>query len=120
MVPSPPRRILVVEDEAMVALQLKALLESLGHSLVGPAASLEQALALIQSDEIDAALLDLKLADGDSIPAAEVLLKRNIPFAFTTGFGPEALPGQLHAVPWLAKPYRDEDVHALIATLLRA
>ena len=48
MVPSPPRRILVVEDEAMVALQLKALLESLGHSVVGPAASLEQALALIQ------------------------------------------------------------------------
>ena len=57
----------------MLALQLKALLESLGHSVVGPAASLKQALKMVREQEIDAALLDIRLTDGDSIPAAEVL-----------------------------------------------
>ncbi len=114
------RRILIVEDEAMLALQLKALLESRGHSVVGPAASLKQALKIVREQEIDAALLDIRLTDGDSIPAAEVLLNRNIPFAFTTGLGPEALPAPLRSLPRLAKPYRDEDVHSLIAELLDA
>ena len=102
----------------MVALELKALLESQGHSVAGPVASLEQALALIQHEEIDAALLDFGLGDGNAIPAAELLQKRKIPFAFTTGFGPQMLPEPLHTVPRLAKPYRDKDVQALIATLV--
>ncbi len=114
-----PRRILIVEDEAMIALQLKALVESQGHSVAGPVASLKEALGVIQSEEFDAALLDFGLGDGDSIPAAELLQKRKIPFAFTTGFGPEALPGPLRTVPRLTKPYRDEDVYALIATLVQ-
>jgi DNA-binding LytR/AlgR family response regulator len=107
-----------VEDEAAVALQLKALVESQGHSVAGPAASLGDALTLIQREEIDAAFLDIRLVDGDSIPAAEVLWKRKIPFAFTTGLGPEMLPGPLRTLPRLAKPYRDEDVHALLAASL--
>lgn len=111
------RRVLIVEDDAMVALALKALLESQGHSVAGPAASLEQALALIQNEQIDAALLDFGLADGNAIKAAELLRKRKIPFAFTTGFGLETLPEPLRTVPRLAKPYRDKDVQALIATL---
>jgi DNA-binding response OmpR family regulator len=73
-----PRRVLIVEDEAALALQLKMLVENQGHSVSGPAASLKRALILIQEDDIHAALLDIRLADGDSIPAAELLQKRNI------------------------------------------
>jgi PAS domain S-box-containing protein len=113
----PPRRILIVEDEAAIALQLKSMVESQGHSVAGPAASPERALGLIREGGIDAALLDIRLGDSDSVRVAEYLLIHKIPFAFTSGLGPDMLPQPLRSLPRIDKPYRDEDVCRLIATL---
>ena len=75
-------RMLVVEDEALVALQLQNDLEQAGHHIVGPARSLKHGLMLASQEEIDAALLDVSLGRETSAAIADQLLARNIPFAF--------------------------------------
>lgn len=99
-------RILVVEDEVLVAMQVKEDLESSGHIVVGPAQTVDQGLALVEREQIDFAFLDLQLGDELSIPIAEHLLRRGVPFAFTTGFDDHSiLPKQFHQIPCLTKPY---------------
>ena len=79
-------RILVVEDEGLVALQLQADLEDAGHCVVGPARSLAQGLELAEEEGIDAALVDVSLGRETSVPIADRLMERSIPFAFATGY----------------------------------
>lgn len=85
-------RVLVVDDEALIAMMLCDLLSEFGHQTVGPAYSEGQALELIASTEIDAAILDVTLGDHDCFGVATVLGERGIPFAFATGHGAHAVP----------------------------
>jgi CheY-like chemotaxis protein len=113
------RRILVVEDEALVALQLQEDLESDGHHVVGPARCLEQGISLALSEDIDAALVDVSLGRDTSAPIADQLLARNIPFAFATGYADGTmLPERLRAVPRLSKPYALAEVRRLVESLV--
>jgi PAS domain S-box-containing protein len=99
-------RVLVVEDEALVAMQVKSDLENAGHIVVGPARTLAQGIELARSNELDFALLDLRLGDDLSTLVAEQLLSRSIPFAFSTGYEDRGiLPKHLQEIPCLAKPY---------------
>lgn len=99
-------RILVVEDEVLVAMQVKEDLESSGHIVLGPAQTVDQGIAFVEREQIDFAFLDLQLGDELSTPIAEHLLRRGVPFAFTTGFDDYSiLPKQFHQVPCLTKPY---------------
>lgn len=81
-------------------------MEDAGWQLVGPALSLQQAVVLAENEDCDCAVLDIHLDDGaTSLPAAEILLERGIPFLFATGLGfPGQLPG-FEGVPVLRKPY---------------
>lgn len=82
------KRILVAEDEALVALELQQALESEGADVLGPAESLLKALETVtHAAEIDAAVLDIDLAGEDVYPIAELLLQRGVPFVFYTGYG---------------------------------
>ncbi len=113
------RRILILEDEAAAALQLKALIEAQGHIAVGPAARIKDAERLIEKGEFDAALLDIKLADGDVLPIASRLIERKVPIAFLTGSADPALPEAFKSVPKLLKPFTDSEVLSAIGLLCK-
>jgi PAS domain S-box-containing protein len=100
----PGNRILLVEDESLVAMMIGEALRELGYSVVGPCATAADAAAAIDSTDVNAAILDVNL-DGELVyPVAELLATREIPFAFITGYGEESLSPRYANVPVLQKP----------------
>src|ERR1700709_523125 len=81
------RRILIIEDEVLVAMYLEELLTEMGHQVAGPAARINDALELAREAAFDFAVLDVNLAGVPSFPVADVLRQRGIPFVFVTGYG---------------------------------
>jgi PAS domain S-box-containing protein len=115
----PGTRILIVEDEGLVALQLQQDVERAGHQVVGPARSLRHGLMLVSQERIDAALLDVRLGQETSAAIAEQLLARAIPFAFTTGYADNVmLPDHLRKVPKLSKPYLGGEIVKMLKSLI--
>jgi CheY-like chemotaxis protein len=99
------RRVLVVEDEAMVAILIEDLLADLGCVVVGSASTAAEAMTLAAAGQFDAALLDVNLGEGEtSFAVAEALRRAGLPFAFLTGYGPAGVRPDLRDVPVLAKP----------------
>ena len=110
------KRVLVVEDEPVVAMCLEDILEGLGCITIGPASRLTEGLKLAQENALDAAILDINLGGEHSTAIADTLTARAIPFAFASGYG--AAPEQFEAHPLIEKPYREADVIAALRTLL--
>lgn len=104
------RKILVVEDEPMIVMLIESLLEELGCVVADVAARPAPALGIIDTTEIDAAILDVNLNGDDSFGIATVLADRRIPFVFATGYGGSRLPPQFADRPVLQKPYRIEEL----------
>jgi len=100
------RRLLVVEDEYLIAADLTASLESLGVEVIGPAASVDEALFLVETNggRLDGAVLDINLRDERVYPVADVLTARGVPFIFTTGYDAIALPNSYAGAPRCEKP----------------
>jgi CheY-like chemotaxis protein len=99
------RRILLVEDEYLVARSLCGLLESWGATILGPASTVERALGLsATADRIDFALVDINLRGVTAFPVADALLARGVPFVFTTGYGTSMIPEHYRDVAALQKP----------------
>ena len=98
--------LLVVEDEYLIAADLTASLESLGVEVIGPAASVEEALSLLDknSDRLDGAVLDINLRNERVYPVADVLMARGVPFVFTTGYDAVAVPTAYACAPRCEKP----------------
>ena len=112
------RRVLVVEDEFLIAMFLEDLLAAAGCSLIGPMPSISEALAALAGEtQPDSALLDFHGAGGTSVAVADTLAARGIPMVFLTGFGREILPPQYQDRPVLTKPY---DAAELIEALTGA
>ena len=110
------KRILVVEDEPLVAMMIEDILLGAGAEIVGPAATLANALELVDQP-IDAALLDVNLAGERVYPVARRLLHRGIPFVFATGYGgPDEEWGNMPNI--LEKPYSRGDVIAALEQAL--
>jgi two-component SAPR family response regulator len=99
------RRILVVEDEMLIALMIEDIVHDGGGEIVGPVATLEKALKLAEEEEFDAAILDVTIRGGKVYPVAELLLTRGIPFLFASVYGDWALPEELRDKPRLMKPF---------------
>ncbi len=112
------RRVLVVEDEMLVAMNLEDMLGDLGIVVVGPAMRIDAALELAQTAVIDAAVLDINLHGGRSYPVAEVLRRRGVPFLFATGYGHVEDGSSFSDVPTLAKPYRSTELAATLRLVL--
>lgn len=112
-------RILVVEDEFLIADLLAGFLEELGHSVVGPTGDLSQALDLIATGEFDGAILDVTLGRESSYPAADALTEKQVPFAFATGHGVADMPARFQSVARLSKPYFFDDVERVAALFVR-
>lgn len=109
------KRILVVEDEYLVALDLEELLIGMGHQVIGPASRIDEALDLARCSDIDFALLDVNLAGIPSFPVADVLRERGIPFVFSTGYGSDGLVDGYRHETALRKPYEAEKIADAIA-----
>ncbi|MGO9472337.1 MAG: response regulator [Rhodomicrobium sp.] len=97
-------RILVVEDEFLVALEVESALERLGCSVVGPFAKLAKALDAALKSPLDGAVLDVNLNGEMVYPLAEVLAGKSVPFVFLTGYSAADLPERFRLFPRLAKP----------------
>lgn len=121
MTPHPlrDRRVLVVEDEYFLAMHLKRDLAAVGAVVVGPVASVADALALIASEpNIDAAVLDVNLRGEFSYPVADALLLRGVPIVLTTGYADGELDTRFPKVPRCEKPLEFQTLEqALIAAL---
>ena len=114
------RRILVVEDEMLVLMETQDMLADLGCDAVIAAATNEQAIALIEAQHFDAALLDLNLHGVRSYPVADVLAARGVPFAFATGYGGSGLRESDRERPLLEKPFGSASLETMLVALLSA
>ncbi|WP_454280655.1 response regulator [Sphingomonas sp. Marseille-Q8236] len=98
-------RVLIVEDEYMLADDLKMELEEAGAVILGPIGTLEDAIAAIENEEvIDGAILDVNLRGEMVFPVADLLLERDVPFIFTTGYDASAIPPRFSQITRCEKP----------------
>jgi CheY-like chemotaxis protein len=112
------RRVLVVEDEMMVAWLLEDMLADFGCAVVGPAAGVNQALAMLDAEAFDAAVLDVNLKGQKSYPVADALAARGVPFVFSTGYNKDSLPNSYQNSPVLQKPFERLKLGDTLAKLL--
>jgi CheY-like chemotaxis protein len=104
------RRVLVVEDEVMVAMYVEELLCDLGYDTVVVATGLDQALALAHEASLDFAVLDINLNGRQSFPVADVLQARGIPFLFASGYGSKGVNDNYKDAVRIQKPFRSRDL----------
>ncbi len=113
------RRVLVVEDETLIAVAIEEVLQNLGCVVVGPVGKLDAALRLARDEALDAAVLDVTIRGGHVYAVADQLLARGIPFVLASGYGNWALPESLRGRPRLTKPFTAQalkkQVRALVA-----
>ena len=112
-------RALLIEDNAIVAMNVEDMLRALGFDHVDCAASVEEALRFARTHTYASAIVDVKVKDGDSLPAALVLAANGVPLVIASGYGNAALPAGLENVPCLAKPYGDEELAAALGEARR-
>ena len=111
------RRLLIVEDELLVALDIETILSDAGLVVLGPVSSASEALTLIADGGPDAALLDANLGGEPITEVARSLSERGIPFAYVTGYGRESLPEGYEA-PIVTKPFDAGQLLAAVRYLL--
>ena len=105
------RRVLVVEDESLVAMLLETILEDMGCTPVGPASNIDDGEAMARdTTDLDAALLDVNVAGRQVFPVAEALRARGVPFVFSTGYGEGGLPDEWRGNPTIQKPFTESAV----------
>ncbi len=98
-------RVLIVEDEAVIAMLVEDMVLEFGSEVVGPVARLQEALRLAHNAELDAAILDVNVGGAVIFPVAEVLRERGIPFIFATGYQPNELPPRFRDSLSVSKPF---------------
>jgi DNA-binding response OmpR family regulator len=103
-------RILVVEDEYLVATLIQDFLETAGCVVVGPIPRLAQAVEAAREETCDGAVLDINLGGSRVFSVAEILSRRRIPFVFVTGYGAEALPAEFRQHPTIRKPFKGDEL----------
>jgi two-component SAPR family response regulator len=114
------RRLLIVEDELLIALELQHIVEQLGGTVVGPAGSVERALQLLSDITPDAALLDANLRGNRVTPVAQACRDRSVPFAVVTGYGRLKLDEPLlQSAPRVRKPFDRHAIRKVVAIVLR-
>jgi len=112
-------RVFVVEDEALVAMNLEMMLEDLGCVVVGPAMRFDRAEAMVGGDlAADAAILDVNVGGREVFPLASRLTEREVPVIFASGYDRSGIPREWHTFPILQKPYTTQDVARALSQVL--
>lgn len=112
-------RVLIVEDEAIIAMTAEDMLDEIGCVTAGVAATLAEAEAAVSRGGFDVALLDINLNGVDSLPVAARLTAAGRPFVFTTGYGAGGRDSRYDHVPLVTKPYQPKDLAEAIAQAMR-
>ena len=112
------KRILIVEDEPLIAMMLEDFLDALDKDVAGTAESVSAAMSLVEQGGIDGAILDVNLRGGEqSWPVADALAAADIPFLLATGGGDASILDQHKSRPILPKPFTMTDVEQALASL---
>ena len=112
-------RVLLIEDEAIIASMVEDMLVELGATVVGPASSITKGLVLANSEGIDAAVLDVNIRSERVDPIADLLRARHVPIVFATGYGTSAV-GKGGNHPVIEKPYTLEKLAGALMTALKS
>ncbi len=113
------KRVLIVEDELLVALMLEDFLGDFGCDVVGPCGTVENALEAVRTEALDLAVLDVNLGGERVYPVAEALAERHIPFLFLSGYGEDAIPPGHADWKVCAKPFRGPELAGMMSAALR-
>jgi CheY-like chemotaxis protein len=116
--PGEPIRILLVEDEALIALMLEDMVEGMGCAVTGVAPRVDLGLSMAENGHFDVAILDVNVAGENVEPVAVRLNERGIPFVFATGYGEAGVPLRFRDRPVVSKPFRSEQLEAAIQKAL--
>lgn len=112
-------RVLIVEDEALIAMMAEDMIDSLGCTVAGLAATIDDAHEALDTVQFDIAVLDVNLNGATSMGLATALKQRGTPFAFTTGYGAHGIDAEHLDMPVLTKPYSLVDLEAALITCAR-
>jgi PAS domain S-box-containing protein len=104
-------RVLLVEDEALVAMMIQDTLAEFGFQVIGPLSTASEALAAARESHFDAAVLDINLGDGLVYTVAEILSVRGVPFVFVTGYDVDSVDPRFSDIPILQKPIERDMLH---------
>jgi CRP-like cAMP-binding protein/CheY-like chemotaxis protein len=117
----PRPRILIAEDNYLVADELREVVRGWGYAVAGAAPSVESGLALIAADAVDGAVLDIDLAGAPSFPMCRALVDKGLPFLFLSAYGPDTVvPAEFRKAPHLPKPLVAEDLKSALQTIVGA
>ncbi|MET0547071.1 MAG: response regulator [Caulobacterales bacterium] len=111
-------RVLVVEDEALVAMLIEDMLEDMGHETAGTASQLGDALEMAQRMVVDLAIIDLNLNGQRTDEVARILSERGVPFVFATGYGAGGLSPEWAGSPTVQKPFQPHQLEDAIKKTL--
>jgi two-component system, response regulator PdtaR len=111
-------RVLIVEDEWLIADNIAEDLQRLGYNVVGPASSVQSALEFVEKEKIDAGLLDFRLINETSEAIADEFARRGVPFAFLTGYSALELPRHLRDSLVLSKPVAPPEIASALEMLI--
>lgn len=98
------RRVLVVEDQYLVADEMRRVIRAMGGEVLGPVSQRAAAMSILERAEVDFAVLDINLGMSNAYPVAAELMRRHVPFLFATGCEPWVIPEEFRDVPRLDKP----------------
>jgi PAS domain S-box-containing protein len=113
------KRVLLVEDEPLVSMMLADMLSAFGHKVDGPYNRFPDAILAAKSNNLQAGILDVNLGGEKTYAVADILATRKIPFAFVTGYGPDAILSEFSHAPVLQKPIEAAKLHALLQQIVR-
>ena len=111
------RKVLIVEDQYLIADDMRQAIEALGGAVIGPASTVEKAMEMLAGGDVDLALLDLNIAGDPVYRVAEALAAKGTPFIFATGYGESATPAQFARAPHLEKPVTLQAISDCVARL---
>ena len=114
---SAKRRVLVVEDEMLIGMLLEDMLTDLGHEVAAIIPRLKEAMAAVDRETYDLAILDVHLHGESAFPVAEALIAKGTPFVFATGYGERGLPENYRGRPVLQKPFAKDDLERVLQKL---
>ena len=111
-------RILIVDDEPLIASLLEEWLSDLDCDTIGPVGSVREALEALQRERPDGAILDVSLGRENAYPVADALMVQGVPFVFATGYSDSHIDERYRAVPKLNKPFDFNNVEARVSAML--
>ena len=109
------RRVLVIEDDVVIAHQLARAFVEVGAEVVGPVGSLGRAIEAAETAQFDCALVDIRLRGVDAYPVVDILKRRSLPFAFITGCDRHNIPAGYRHIPLIRKPVDPSEIARALA-----